>query len=63
MPFDEIKDKAYDLSINKYKEIEYKPIEYDPSDVILGRIEELEKEIQKELAELKELLKNENSDL
>ena len=63
VPFDEIKDKAYDLSINKYKEIEYKPIEYDPSDVILGRIEELEKEIQKELAELKELLKNENSDL
>lgn len=49
----------YDLSINKYKEIEYEPVHYDPTDVIIGRIEALEVEIQKEMAELKQLLKNE----
>lgn len=59
---EEIRKNAYDLSINKYKEIVYEPIKYDPPEVILGRIEELESSIQKEMAELKEMLK-ENLDL
>jgi type I restriction enzyme M protein len=47
----------YDLSINKYKEVEYVPVEYPPTSEILASIENLETEIQKEFAELKVLLK------
>ena len=57
VPVEEIRENGYDLSINKYKEIVYEAIEYDPPEVILGRIEELEVSIQKEMAELKEMLK------
>lgn len=56
VPLDEIVSNDYDLSINKYKEIVYEKIEYEPTEVILGKIEELEGRIQKELAELKVLL-------
>ena len=31
----EIKENDYDLSINKYKEIEYEKVEYEPTEVIL----------------------------
>ncbi len=41
----EIIDNNYDLSINRYKEIDYTPPKYDKPVVILGRIEELEKAI------------------
>ena len=54
---DEIKENDFDLSINKYKEIEYEKVEYEPTDVILKKINDLEKEIQAGLAELEELLK------
>ena len=37
--FDEIKANGYDLSINKYKEIVYEPVQYEPTDVILGNIQ------------------------
>ena len=57
VPVEEIIENDYDLSINKYKEIEYEKIEYDAPEVIIGRIEELETEIQKEMSELKKLLK------
>ncbi|VRL53370.1 type I restriction-modification system methyltransferase subunit [Streptococcus pneumoniae] len=46
-----------DLSINKYKEIEYEKVEYEPTEVILKKINDLEKEIQAGLAELEKLLK------
>ena len=54
---DDIVANDYDLSINKYKEVEYVPVEYPPTSEILESIENLEIEIQKELAELKLLLK------
>ena len=57
---DEIRENGYDLSVNKYKEMEYQAVEYDPPSVILERIEELEGKIQEEIQELKKLL---NSDL
>ncbi|WP_207636499.1 hypothetical protein [Butyrivibrio proteoclasticus] len=44
------------LSINKYKEVVYEKVEYEPTDVIMGKIEAIEAEIQTEFAELKELL-------
>lgn len=54
---DDIVANDYDLSINKYKEVEYVPVEYPPTSEILSSIEDLETEIQKELAELERLLK------
>ncbi len=54
---DDIVANDYDLSINKYKEVEYVPVEYPPTSEILASIENLEMEIQNELAELKLLLK------
>jgi len=56
VPKDEIVANDYDLSINKYKKVEYKPVEYPPTSEILQNIDDLEVEIQKELAELKSLL-------
>lgn len=53
---DEIIGNDYDLSINKYKQVEYKAVEYEATDVIMGRIEALEDDIQNEMAELKKLL-------
>lgn len=53
---DEIIDNGYDLSINKYKEIEYVPIEYPSSQEILKEIRALERRISLEMDELEKLL-------
>lgn len=54
--FKEIKDNEWDLSINKYKEIEYEEVEYaDPRDLI-KEIETLDNERTAALTNLKELL-------
>ena len=45
VPVEEIREKGYDLSINKYKEIEREKVEYEAPDVIMGRIASLEEEI------------------
>jgi len=52
----EIIDNGYDLSINKYKEVEYTPVEYPPTSEILANIREIEKQINTELDELDKLL-------
>ena len=52
----EIVDNGYDLSINKYKEVVYEKVEYPPTSEILADIESLNKEIDKNLEELKALL-------
>ena len=57
VPKDEIVKNDYDLSINKYKEIEYLPVEYPPTEEILEEINKLESEIQMNLKELEEMLK------
>jgi len=57
---EEIVKNDYDLSINKYKEIEYEKVEYEPTSVILGRINELHKEIEAGLKELEKMLNNDN---
>ena len=56
VPVEEIVANDYDLSINKYKEVVYEAVQYEPTDVIMGKIEAIETEIQTELAELKKLL-------
>ncbi len=53
---EEIAGNEYDLSINKYKQVEYKAVEYPPTSEIMANIEALEIEIAKEMAELKKLL-------
>jgi type I restriction enzyme M protein len=56
VPKAEIADNGYDLSINRYKEIVYEEVEYDPPAQILGELRVLEEEISTGLAELEELL-------
>ena len=58
VPVKEIIDNKYDLSINRYKEIEYTPLKYDKPEVILEKIEDLEKGIFENITKLKELGKN-----
>ena len=48
----QIVDNKYDLSINRYKTVEYEEVSYDPPKVILKKLMEMEKEIQKDLEEL-----------
>ena len=52
----EIVDNEYDLSINKYKQIEYVPVEYPPTSEIMANIREIEMEIGKEMDELEKML-------
>ncbi len=54
----EIIENGYDLSINKYKKVEYVPVEYPPTEQIMAELHELEMEITKGLAELEEMLEN-----
>ncbi len=54
VPVDEIREKDYDLSINKYKEVEREVVEYEKPEVILDRIDNLETEISAALAEFRE---------
>lgn len=57
VPFKEIKDNDWDLSINRYKEIVYEEVEYDaPSDIIKA-IETLDQERNQALTVLKEMLR------
>ena len=56
VPKQEIVDNGYDLSINKYKKTEYKPVEYPPTSEIMAEIRALEMEIGKEMAILEEML-------
>ncbi|TBV26549.1 SAM-dependent DNA methyltransferase [Meridianimaribacter sp. CL38] len=57
VPFDEIKDNDWDLSINRYKEIVYEEIEYDAPATIISDIETLGKQRNEALTALKEMLK------
>ena len=52
----EIVDNGYDLSINKYKEVEYVPVEYPTTSEIMANIREIEREIGNEMDELERLL-------
>ena len=56
VPKAEIVENGYDLSINKYKKTEYKPVEYPPTSEIMAELENLEKEIGTAMSELKAML-------
>lgn len=51
-----IAQQDYDLSINRYKEVEYEKIEYDPPQLILTRLDELSLDIGAKMAELRGLI-------
>lgn len=53
VPVEEIREKDYDLSINKYKEVEREVVVYDPPQVIMERIVKLETEINEALNEFR----------
>ena len=56
VPKQEIVDNGYDLSINKYKKVEYVPVEYLSTQEILTNLRELEMQIGQEMDELEKLL-------
>lgn len=53
---EEIAENDYDLSINKYKEIEYIPVEYPPVSEIMENINTLQKEIDEDMKKLEIML-------
>lgn len=56
VPLEEIRQNDYDLSINKYKEVEREKIEYEPVEDILHRLEETEENFLKGYKELCDML-------
>ncbi|MGD6779973.1 type I restriction-modification system subunit M [Sutcliffiella horikoshii] len=58
VPLEEVRQKDYDLSINRYKEIEYAEIQYEKPEEILHQIELLEEDIVKGINQLKILIKD-----
>ena len=56
VPKGEIAGNDYDLSINRYKEVKYDTVEYDPPGVIMERLANLEEEIAKGRENLEGLL-------
>ncbi len=57
VPKDEIVGNDYDLSINKYKQTEYKAVEYPPTSEIMAELRRLEAEIKTAMDELEGMLK------
>ncbi|MCF0225676.1 MAG: SAM-dependent DNA methyltransferase [Fibrobacter sp.] len=56
VPVEEIRANDYDLSINKYKEVERVKVEYDAPEAILQRIESLENQITEEIKNYKRIV-------
>ncbi len=54
VPVEEIRANDYDLSLNKYKEVEKVKVKYEEPSVVLGRIEGLQSEITAAIAEFRE---------
>ena len=59
----EIAQNDYDLSINKYKQTEYKPVQYPPTADILAELNNLESQIAAGLKELEGMINLENKNV
>lgn len=57
VPLTEIAANDYDLSLNRYKEIEREEVSHNTPEEILAKLDGLEAEITEGMAELRELLK------
>jgi len=56
VPGSEIRANDYDLSINRYKEVEYEAVEHDSPQEILQRLAKLEQEIAQERKKLERMV-------
>lgn len=56
VPKEEITENDYDLSINKYKKTEYKPVEYPPTSEIMADLRKLQNQIGEAMNELEGML-------
>lgn len=56
VPFKEIKENDWDLSINRYKEIVYEEVEYDKPEEIISRITEISNQRNSILGKLNSIL-------
>lgn len=56
VPLEELQNNKYDLSINRYKEIEYEEVEYEPFETILDKIEALQEKNRKNIQTLRGML-------
>jgi type I restriction enzyme M protein len=56
VPKEEIVENDYDLSINKYKKVEYVAVEYPPTSEIMENIIKLDTEATEAIMELKKML-------
>jgi type I restriction enzyme M protein len=56
VPKTDISEQGYDLSLNRYKEIEYEAVSYDPPKKILADLAKLEREIRQGMKELEGML-------
>lgn len=56
VPVKDIRDNKYDLSISRYKPVEYEEKSYEKPDVIMGRILVLEKEIAADIYNIQKYL-------
>ncbi len=51
-----LKANKYDLSISKYKKVNYTPVEYEKPEILLSQIKELEMKILEGLEEVGDIL-------
>ncbi|MGH7285006.1 MAG: type I restriction-modification system subunit M [Polyangiaceae bacterium] len=56
VPVAEIREKNFDLSINRYKEAVHEEVKYESPKVIIGKLRDLEVEIAKDLKALEAML-------
>ena len=54
----EIRENKYDLSISRYKPIEYEEVKYEKPDVIMEKVLKYESEIESEIKQIKKMLKD-----
>ena len=57
VPFAEIRENKYDLSLNRYKESKHEESTYDPPKTILKRMNKLGQDVLKDIADLEGMLK------
>lgn len=57
VPAEEIRANGYDLSMNKYKEIEYVPVEYPSTEELMGKLDALDSEYRESMAKLQDMLR------
>ena len=54
MPVDEIRKNGYILSLNKYREVKVEKVTFEPSDVLLKKLDDYQEEITAALKEFRE---------